>query len=76
MKRKDTIHDISPFDKSILKVTNHRGNAASQSISQNFGNNFVTDIKQTNRTKGLNISRIRNFWDKGNNPKIKSLNVE
>ena len=76
MKREHSIHDISAFDKSILKITNHRGNAAGQSICQNFGNNLVTNIEQANWSEGFDVNSVWNFWNKSNYPKVKSLNIE
>jgi hypothetical protein len=76
MKRNHPIHDISAFNKIILKVTNHRSDATDQSIGQDFSNNLVANIEQTYRSEGFNVNRVRNFGNEGNSSKIKSFNVE
>jgi hypothetical protein len=53
MKRDHPIHDISTFDKTILKITDHRSDAACQSISQDFGNNLVKTLSKQIGLKAL-----------------------
>jgi hypothetical protein len=36
------------------------------SIGQGFGNNFVDDITESNRSEILREDRVRFFWDKSN----------
>jgi hypothetical protein len=76
MKRNHPIHDVSAFNETILEVANHRSNATSQSIGQDFGNSFVANIEQADRSKSFNVNSIRNFWNEGNSRKIKPFNIK
>jgi len=70
---KNTIQNLTTFDKSWLSLINNWTNNSSQTISKNLWQNFIHTIYHGYRTKVPQILRTINFKNQHNNSIIHSF---
>ena len=73
MSKENFIRDIPSLNKSILKGSNKRVHERLKTINQQFRDNLVNHITQTNGSKVIHIIRASYFRNEGDISSIERL---